>query len=299
MDDRVQQQMPGTAQYSVQRTQPERTDDKSNRDKLRSSGPARLVHAAEEADAILSVAPRGTGLLVSGFDASRETVMSSLISDYQIIHFVTHSFRDREHPEVAGIMLTSVDRHGRGKDGLMPLHDIYSLHLSAELTVLSACETALGKDIKGEGLIGLTHSFMSAGSKSVVASLWKVDDRATAELMAHFYQSMLEQGMSPAAALRAAKVQLRQEKRWSSPYFWAGFVLQGEYKNHITVVRKSWLRLGLVLSSVLILIASGLLLVQRRRSRSPLAAVQQGSTVRPDKLTSLPRKDNAEWREIQ
>src|SRR4029079_1643095 len=118
---------------------------------------------------------------------------------------------------------------------LMPLHDIYSLDLSAELTVLSACQTALGKDIKGEGLVGLTHAFMSAGSKSVVASLWKVDDRATAVLMADFYEAMLQQGMTPSAALRSAKLKMMRDKQWNEPYYWAGFVLQGEYTNHIAV----------------------------------------------------------------
>ena len=231
-------------------------------------GPARLTHASEEADAILAVAPRGTSMAAKGFDASRETAMSSRIGQYQIIHFATHTFQDSEHPEFSGIVLTMVDRNGTGKNGLMLLHDICNLDLSAELTVLSACDTALGKDIKGEGLVGLTHSFMSAGSKSVVATLWKVDDRATAVLMANFYQSMLQERMPPAAALRAAKLKIKQDKRWSTPYFWAGFVFQGEYKNSIVVDKNSSPRFGLVLSSILILISSGLMLFQRRRLRS-------------------------------
>ena len=143
-------------------------------------GPSRLVYASEEADSILAVAPRGTTMVAKGFDASRETAMSSRVGEYQIVHFATHGFFDSEHPELSGILLTNVDQNGVERDGLMALHDIYTLDLSAELTVLSACQTALGKDVKGEGLVGLTHSFMSAGSKSVVASLWKVDDQATA-----------------------------------------------------------------------------------------------------------------------
>jgi CHAT domain-containing protein len=154
------------------------------------------------------------------------------------------------------MVLTMVDRNGASMDGLMPLHDIHSLNLSAELTVLSACQTALGKDIKGEGLVGLTHSFMSAGSKSVIASLWKVDDRATAMLMADLYESMLQEGMSPSAALRTAKLKMMKDKRWSAPYYWAGFVLQGEYANHIAVSHYSWLRPRVVVV-VLILSAIG------------------------------------------
>jgi hypothetical protein len=128
----------------------------------------------------------------------------------------------------------------------------------------------LGKDIKGEGLVGLTRGFMYAGSRSVVASLWKVDDRATAALMAHFYKAMLQDGMPPAAALRSAKETLRQQKAWSAPYFWAGFVLQGEYKERIVVDSKSWLRIGLAVSLALVLISSGLMILQRRRRRSYL-----------------------------
>jgi CHAT domain-containing protein len=203
--------------------------------------------------------------VAKGFDASRETVVSPEVSRAQIVHFATHGFLDTEHPELSAIVLTMTDRNGAKTDGLMPLPDIYTLDLSAELIVLSACQTALGKDIKGEGLVGLTHSFMSAGAKSVVASLWKVDDRATAALMADFYEGMLQKGMTPAAALRSAKLKMMSRKQWSPPYYWAGFVLQGEYTNHITVDRYSWLRPGLILLFVLILIATAVLVFQKRR----------------------------------
>ncbi|HXQ70585.1 MAG TPA: CHAT domain-containing tetratricopeptide repeat protein, partial [Pyrinomonadaceae bacterium] len=224
----------------------------------------RLTHTSEEADAIGALAPWGTTLMVKGFDASRETAMSSDVAQYQIIHFATHAVPNEEHPELSSVVLTMVDRNGEKADGLMPLHDIYSLDLAAELTVLSACQTALGKNTKGEGLVGLTHGFMSAGSKSVVASLWKVDDRATAFLMANFYEAMLQQGMSPAAALRSAKLKMKQDKRWSEPYFWAGFVIQGEYENHIEVDHHSTL-FGLMLLVLLALVAAAVAIFQRRR----------------------------------
>jgi len=227
----------------------------------------RLAHASEEADAISAVAPWGTTLVAKGFDASRETAMSSEVSRAQIVHFATHGFLDGEHPELSSIVLTMSDPHGAKTDGLMTLPDIYSLDLSAELTVLSACQTALGKDIKGEGLVGLTHSFMSAGAKSVVASLWKVDDRATAALMADFYEGMLQKGMTPSAALRSAKLKMMREKQWSLPYYWAGFVVQGDYTNRIVVHRYTWLRPALVLLFLFILIATALLVYQRRRRR--------------------------------
>jgi len=235
---------------------------------LRGNGPARLAHSSAEADAIVSAAPRGTTMVAKGFDANRQTAMSSQLRQYQIVHFATHGFLDSENPELSSIVLSMVDRNGVTQNGLMPLHDIHSLDLSAQLTVLSACQTALGKDIKGEGFVGLTQSFMSAGSKSVVASLWKVDDRATAILMADFYRSMLQQGMTPAAALRSAKLRMMQDKQWRAPYYWAGFVLQGEYTNRITVDRNSWLRPSLVLLLVLVLVSTGLVLLQRRRRAS-------------------------------
>ena len=239
---------------------------------LRSGGPARLTHSSEEADAIAKAAPRGTTMVVKGFDATRETAMNSRLGDYQIVHFATHGFLDGEHPELSSIVLTMVDKNGVEKNGVMPLHDIYSMDLSAELTVLSACQTALGKDIKGEGFVGLTHSFISAGSRSVVASLWKVDDRATAALMADLYQSMLQKGMSPAAALRAAKLKVMQDKRWSAPYFWAGFVVQGEYTNHITIENNSRRYLGVIVFLSLLLISCGLIVFKVRRRRGSLFA---------------------------
>jgi len=230
----------------------------------RRGGPSRLAHAAEEADAILAAAPRGTGMIASGFDASRETAMSSRVAEYRILHFATHGFLNTERPELSGIVLSMVNRNGSKTNGFMSLQDIYSLDLSAEVVVLSACDTALGKDVKGEGLVGLTHGFMAAGARSVVASLWKVDDRATAVLMANFYKAMLEDGLTPAAALRSAKQKVRQEKSWQAPYFWAGFELQGEYNQRIVVDHGAKSTgLGRVLTLALVL--AGLIIYQRRR----------------------------------
>jgi CHAT domain-containing protein len=102
--------------------------------------------------------------------------------------------------------------------------------LSADLVVLSACQTALGKDIQGEGLVSLTRAFMYAGAPRVVASLWKVDDVATAELMKRFYRGVLREGLGPAAALRAAQLEMSRDSRWAAPYYWAGFVMQGDWQ---------------------------------------------------------------------
>jgi CHAT domain-containing protein len=127
-------------------------------------------------------------------------------------------------------MLSRFDAAGAGIDGFLGLYDVASLDLSAQLVVLSGCHTALGKQVRGEGLVGLSRGFLYAGVPRVVASLWQVRDRATAELMARFYRGMLREGSTPAAALRAAQLAVRQERRWRDPYFWAAFTLQGDWR---------------------------------------------------------------------
>lgn len=228
---------------------------------------ARLVYASEEADAILGIAPYGSTMVAKGFEASRQTATSGRLGEYQIVHFATHGFLDTKYPALSAIVLTSVDQNGAHQNGVMPLNEIYNLDLAAELTVLSACQTALGTDIKGEGLIGLTHGFLSAGSKSVVASLWKVDDRATAALMSYFYNAMLQEKLPPSAALRVAKLKMKQDKQWSAPYYWAGFVFQGDYESRINVESNSRLVIGLVVL-LLVLVSFVLLISLRRRRRS-------------------------------
>jgi len=123
-----------------------------------------------------------------------------------------------------------LDEEGRPQNGFLRLHDIYELNLPADLVVLSACQTGLGKEIRGEGLVGLTRGFMYAGAARVIASLWKVDDQSTAELMKVFYGHMLRDDMTPSSALRAAQVEIYKQNRWQSPYYWSAFVLQGEWR---------------------------------------------------------------------
>jgi CHAT domain-containing protein len=189
----------------------------------------RLPFSAQEARAIARVVSPNQSLSALGFKASRQTATSPELSKYRIIHFATHGVLDLEHPELSGIVLSMVDEKGQPQDGYLRLGDIYNLNLPAELVVLSACQTGVGKQVKGEGLIAITRGFMYAGAKSVVASLWKVEDAATSELMAEFYEQMFTNKLKPAAALRAAQIKISEEKRWQSPYYWAGFFLQGEW----------------------------------------------------------------------
>jgi CHAT domain-containing protein len=189
----------------------------------------RLPHTRQEANEIVAFASRTMRRESLDFQANRAVATSGDLSDYRIVHFATHGFLNSQHPELSGIVLSLVDEAGKPQDGFLRLHEIYNLKLGADLVVLSACRTALGKEIKGEGLVGLTRGFMYAGAPRVVASLWAVDDEITAELMKRFYREMLIKRQRPAAALRAAQVSIWKDKGLP-PYYWAAFVLQGEWK---------------------------------------------------------------------
>jgi CHAT domain-containing protein len=170
------------------------------------------------------------GLLALDFAASLATAQSPELEKYRILHFATHGFLNSKHPELSGLVFSLVDQNGHPQDGFLRFHQIYNLKLNADLVVLSGCQTALGKEIRGEGLMGLTRGFMYAGAPRVVASLWSVEDRATADLMKRFYKAMLSEGLRPAAALRAAQLDLLSQRGWEAPYYWAGFTLQGDWR---------------------------------------------------------------------
>jgi CHAT domain-containing protein len=191
-----------------------------------SAGVPRLLGSRREAEAIASIDPAVSVAL--GFAASRAAATNSNLADYAIVHFATHGIIDNDHPELSGIVLSLVNEKGESQDGFLRLHDIYNLRLPVDLVVLSACNTAVGKEVHGEGLIGLVRGFMYAGSRRVLATLWKVDDEATGALMKHFYTGMFVRGLSPAAALRRAQLELMKVERWRDPFYWSAFVLQGE-----------------------------------------------------------------------
>ena len=190
----------------------------------------RLPFSRLEANAIAAVVPVDQAMQALDFRASRATATSPDLAQYRIVHFATHGLLDSRHPELSGLVLSLVDKNGKPQNGFLELQDIYNLNLSADLVVLSACETALGKEVDGEGLVGLTRGFMYAGATRVVASLWKVSDVGTANLMGRFYKAMKEKGLPPSAALRAAQIEMWRQQRWSDPYYWAAFEIQGEWK---------------------------------------------------------------------
>jgi CHAT domain-containing protein/tetratricopeptide (TPR) repeat protein len=191
-------------------------------------GLARLPHTREEANALLALVPPSASFAALDFEATQEAALSPGLSRYRYVHFATHGLLDSLHPELSGLVLSRLDRQGRARDGHLRLVEIYGLKLPAELVVLSACKSGLGKEVRGEGLLSLTRGFMQAGAARVAVSLWDVNDRSTASLMREFYRGLLHQKLSPAAALRAAQLRMRQSAAWSSPYFWAAFVQHGE-----------------------------------------------------------------------
>jgi hypothetical protein len=161
----------------------------------------RLAASHDEAEGIVAVIPGADNLKAVGFEASKQLAMAPHLSQYRLVHFATHGVLDNKNPELSGLVLSRIDEDGRPKDAFLRLDDIYNLKLNSDLVVLSACNSGLGKDVRGEGLVGLVHGFMYAGTSRVVASLWKVDDDATAELMVHFYKEMFSAGTRPITGL--------------------------------------------------------------------------------------------------
>jgi CHAT domain-containing protein len=196
----------------------------------RGSSFERLPASRQEAEAIAALASPGDSLVALDFAASRELVLSGRLAGFRTVHFATHGVIDAEHPALSGLVLSRVGPDGGPREGFLHLRDIYGLRLDADLVVLSGCRTALGKETRGEGMIGLTRGFLYAGARRVVASLWPVEDQATAALMRRLYGAMWTAGLPPAAALREAQLEIRRQRRWRDPYYWAGFVLEGDWR---------------------------------------------------------------------
>jgi len=197
----------------------------------------RLIESKQEADAIVDVVGKARSRIYTDSSASVENALDRSISDYRIIHFATHGYLSESHPELSGIVLSQFGESGEKKNGLLRLQDIYSMQLNSDLIVLSACSTGIGKEIRGEGLMSLNNAFLQAGSKSVLSSMWKVDDVATKELMQGFYEELVYRDRKPSEALRIAQMRLQKDPRFSSPFYWAGFTLQGDFANSVSFTR--------------------------------------------------------------
>jgi CHAT domain-containing protein/Flp pilus assembly protein TadD len=208
----------------------ERSALKRSAKSLNRTGWIRLPNTEIEAQEILKLFPSTDTLQAFNFDANYNLATSKNLNQYQILHFATHGFVNPDQPELSGIVLSLVNQDGKQIPGYLRLADLFEQDYPAELIVLSACETGLGKNVSGEGLVGLTRGLMYAGAARVALSLWQVDDKGTSVLMQEFYKQMLQENKTPSEALRAAQRKLWSNPDWRSPHYWAAFTLQGEWK---------------------------------------------------------------------
>lgn len=189
----------------------------------------RLRYAADEAKAILRETGKHGVLTAFGFDANRDFVLKGNLRNFRNLHFTTHGWLQTQDADLSALVLSQIDANGRPRNGFLRASDIVRLDLPADLVVLSACETGLGKEIRGEGLVGLPQAFMAAGATRVLVSLWPVDDLASSILMGKFYHGYIAEGRSPAAALREAQITMWHSSR-RAPFYWGAFELQGDWR---------------------------------------------------------------------
>jgi CHAT domain-containing protein len=185
-----------------------------------------LPHAREELREIARVFPVDKTKVLVGAEASGVAVKSARLADYKRLHFATHTIFDERSPERTGIVLTPVG----SDDGILRARDILKLRLDADIVVLSACQSGLGKLVRGEGIAGLSQAFLYAGAERVVVSSWEVNDLATSDLMKEFYAG-LSRNVAPGEALQQAKLWMIRSgaPAYRNPYYWASFVMVGTF----------------------------------------------------------------------
>jgi len=198
---------------------------------------ARLAGTRAEAEQIVKLA-KTSGAQADvwlDLDASEDNLETRDISKYRVLHIATHGLLNAERPQFTGLVLSLIGN--KNEDGFLRTDEVFNLHLGAPLVMLSACETGLGKEKRGEGVMGLTRAFMYAGAPTVGVTLWSVADKSTAELMTDFYKRLLitpspasPGGVSASAAMRDAQLAMITGKKYSAPFYWAPFVLVGDWR---------------------------------------------------------------------
>ena len=197
---------------------------------------ARLAGTRTEAEQIVKLAKTsGTQADVwLDLDASEDNLDARDVSKYRILHIATHGLLNAERPQFTGLVLSLIGN--KSEDGFLRTDEVFNLRLGSPLVMLSACETGLGKEKRGEGVMGLTRAFMYAGAPTVGVSLWSVADNSTAELMTDFYKRLLvspantSASVSASAAMRDAQLAMIAGKKYSAPFYWAPFVLVGDWR---------------------------------------------------------------------
>lgn len=186
---------------------------------------ARLPGTEDEVRGIARLFPVGRATVYIGVHTTKLAVCTAGLRQYRFIHFATHGQADQQRPELCGLLFPNADQ-----DDLLQTAEVFQLDLTADLVAASACVTGLGRQVDGEGVVGLKRGFLRAGAKSVCVSLWSVADDPTAELMTRFYRHLIVDCLDKAEALRRAKRELIEEGRWTEPFFWAPFVLSGDWR---------------------------------------------------------------------
>jgi CHAT domain-containing protein/tetratricopeptide (TPR) repeat protein len=197
---------------------------------------ARLAGTRAEAEQIVKLA-KSSGAQADvwlDLDASEDNIETRDVSKYRVLHIATHGLLNAERPQFTGVVLSLVGN--KNEDGFLRTDEVFNLRLGAPLVMLSACETGLGKEKRGEGVMGLTRAFIYAGAPTVGVSLWSVADKSTAELMTDFYKRLLatsatsSSSVAASAAMRDAQLALISGKKYSAPFYWAPFVLVGDWR---------------------------------------------------------------------
>ncbi len=207
--------------------QDERIDP--NQDSAKEMRLSRLVYSQNVIAAISKMTEPEERFVLEGFNASKQKILAADLTPYAILHFSAHGFTDPSFSELSGLVFSLYNKNGLPQDGFLRTHDLYYTRMPCELAVVNACQVAVNEDLSGEGIWGLTRGLMTAGVGRVVASLWNVEDRAGAILMETFYEQLLERELSPCAALRMAQLSILQKKQYQEPYYWAGFLHQGDW----------------------------------------------------------------------
>jgi CHAT domain-containing protein len=193
---------------------------------------ARLTGTRTEAEQIANLA-KTSGVQADEWldlNASEENLDTRDVTKYRVVHIATHGLLDAERPQFTGVVLSLVGN--KTEDGFLRTDEVFNMKLGSPLVMLSACETGLGKERRGEGVMGLTRAFIYAGAPTVGVSLWSVADKSTADLMSDFYKRLLTNtgASGPSAAMRDAQLAMINGKRFSAPFYWAPFVLVGDWR---------------------------------------------------------------------
>jgi CHAT domain-containing protein len=220
-----------------------------------------IPFAAAEAEVFRRYAGEASEIYV-GNEANETRIKAGRLDRFRILHFATHGLISQRAPARSSLVLSPSE----GEDGFLQAREIYHLKLASDLVVLSACQTARGRVLSGEGVQGMARAFFHAGAKSVVASLWNVNDERTAAFMESFYRHLSE-GQSKSQALRSAKLEMLHDERTIAPRYWAAFILLGEDRRTVPIAERARPNWALAAVAVFSAAIAAFLFLKRTRGK--------------------------------